>query len=391
MEFFLLSFAGLGVVILALHVTLAVGAASNLMRDARAAKRATPRPVSSKLRAEVVVAVRNEAANLSPLLKSLVLQTDKDCLFLMVDDRSEDGTANLLERFADSLGPRARVIRNTRDPEDLTGKQAALDIAFTAARGDVLLFTDGDCIVPPGWVEGMLGYFSDPAVGVVLGRIELRRGASFLSRFQAFEQPLLNQYNFGSVGIGLPMGCFGNNMAVRLEAIRKAGGFRELGYSVTEDAALLSAVARRTPWGVRASTRVGTTVVTDPRPSWSEYIEQHTRWNAGAFFADDAATRAGYGFIVGYLVICCLALPLGFLDPRISLLCLNAFLSMGILGFLGGLYPGKRKGGYFLLFLPFLLFFGFFYSFISLRALARRPFEWKGSILGATRPLKRKK
>jgi cellulose synthase/poly-beta-1,6-N-acetylglucosamine synthase-like glycosyltransferase len=283
------------------------------------------------------------------------------------------------------MGPRARVIHNREEPRGLTGKQSALDLAFAQARGEVLLFTDGDCELPRTWAEEILRHFRDPKVGVVLGRIELTAGRTFLEEFQAFEQPLLNQYNLGSVGIGVPTGCYGNNMAVRAAAIRDVGGFHRLGYSVTEDAMLLDAVCRQGGWQADACVSPRSAALTLPKLRWREYVEQHTRWNAGGLFSADLVTRAFFIFVVLiYLVGSLLVLPLGALDARVPLLSLNAFLSIGILGAIGGFYQGKQKGRYFLRFLPFLFFFGFFYSFITLRALARRPFEWKGSAL---RPL----
>jgi cellulose synthase/poly-beta-1,6-N-acetylglucosamine synthase-like glycosyltransferase len=392
MQAFLVVYAAVGAVVLALHAVLSLGIILNFLRDAalgraeRAGGRGsggTPRGAWSAADAEVIVAVRNEERSLPALLSSLSRQ--EGCSFLFVDDRSTDSTGRMLEGFCAAMGGRARVIHNTHEPEGLTGKQAALDAAFKVSRGELLFFTDGDCVVPEGWVSGLLRYFRDPRVGAVLARVELEGGSSFLSSFQSFEQPLINQYNFGNVGVGTPMGCFGNNMALRAEVIRELGGFESLGYSVTEDAALIAAVGRRTRWRVRVATGMGTATVTRPKPSWREYLGQHVRWNAGAFFARDPGTRLAYGFVVGYLILCLLLLPLGFLDLRITLLSLNAFLSIGLLGILNGAYPGKRPGSYFLLFLPYLAFFAFFYTVVSLRALTRRPLEWKGATLRPSR------
>ncbi len=386
---FVVVFSAVGAVILVIHLCLAAGVIRNMVLDARGDGAAGKAGVSAGVNAgplvEVVVAVRDEAPTLPALLESLSAQTDGGCLFLFVEDRSGDGTAEMLDRFCASTGPRARVLHLTEQPEGLTGTQAALDAAFTECRGEVLLFTDGDCTCRPGWVSGFKRYFSDPRVGVVLGRVEVGAGGSFLSRFQAFEQPLINQYNLGAAGIGAPMGCFGNNMAVRADAIRGVGGFSRIGYAVTEDAALLSAVSALGTWKIRAATRAETTVRTAPKPAWRDYANQHARWNAGAFFSKDLRTRLGYSFIVFYLMACILALPFGFLDPRITLLGLNAFLCIGILGLLGGFYEGTGSR-YFAILLPYLFVFGFFYSWVSLRALVRRPFEWKGAVLGPKRP-----
>ena len=178
----------------------------------------------------------------------------------------------------------------------------------------------------------------------MLGRIELPEGSAFLRRFQAFEQPLLNQYNFGSVGIGMPTGCFGNNMAIRARAVKEIGGFHALGYSVTEDAMLLDAVCRGRGWKVRTCTSTGGRPARGHSRRGRAIIDQHTRWNAGGLFSPDLFTRVSFIFVVLiYLVGSLVVLPLGFLDWRVPVLSLNAFLSIGLLAGLGGLYPGKNR------------------------------------------------
>jgi len=384
---FLAVYAAFSAVILAFHIALTVGLVRTIVigrRERQAARRPQP------LRPEVIVALRNEESTLPALLSSLSAQTSQDAMFLFVDDRSSDSTARLLDEFCAAAGARARVIHNSQEPKDLTGKQAALDLAFDACRGDVLVFTDGDCTVPPGWVEEMAGCFHDPRVGVVISRIELQSDRSFLQRFQAFEQPLLNQYNLGSVGIGVATGCFGNNMAVRTEAVKATGGFRALGYSVTEDAMLLDAVCRKAPWKPRALVSKSSAAHTIGKVRWSDYVNQHTRWNAGGLFSEDLVTRISYIFVVLiYLTASLLLLPVGFLDWRVPLLSLTSFVSIGLLGAVGGLYEGKERAGYFLTFLPFLVFFAFFYVFVTLRAFAMRPFEWKGRVLGPRSRIRR--
>ncbi len=330
------------------------------------------------------MALRNEIEALPGLLEGLRAQSDTGCAFLFVDDRSVDGTGALLDEFCSRQPGRARVIHSTEEPVGLTGKQAALDRAFAVARGDVLLFTDGDCVPQPGWVREMSEPFRDPSVGIVLGRVELPPGRTFLADFQSFEQPLLNQYNFGSAGIGVPTGCFGNNMAVRAAALKATGGFRVLGFSVTEDALLLDAVCRGGGWKPYVCTGLPASVLTRPKESWRDFVAQHTRWNAGALFSPDLVTRASYIFVVLiYLVGSLLVLPLGLLDWRVPVLSLNSFLSIGLLAALGGVYEGRVRPRYYLRLLPYLFFFGFLYSWITLRALVLRSVEWKGSRMRA--------
>jgi cellulose synthase/poly-beta-1,6-N-acetylglucosamine synthase-like glycosyltransferase len=384
MGVFLVAFAILNVVVIGFHVALAAGLLANLRAERR--HRGGSRPPQG-LHPEVVVAVRDEERSLPLLLDSLLRQTRSDCLFLFVDDRSTDATPTILDDFCAKAGPRARVIHNREEPSSLTGKQAALDLAFAQVRGDVLLFTDGDCVLPPTWAEELVGHFQEPSIGIVLGRIGLEEGQTFLGRFQCFEQPLLNQYNFGSVGIGVPTGCFGNNMAVRASAVKQIGGFRNLGYSVTEDALLLDAVSRRGGWEVRACTSLRSTATTFAKGTWRDFVNQNTRWNAGGLFSQDLITRLSYTLMVlVYLVGAILVSPLGLLDWRVPVMSLGPFACIGLLALLGGFSEGVRRGPYFLRFLPYVIFFGFFYSFVTVRAFIRRPFEWKGTEISAAAP-----
>jgi len=328
---------------------------------------------------EIVVAARNEEATLPALLASLARQTDAGCAFLLVDDRSTDGTPRLFERFRASMPSRVRVLASSSEPDGLTGKQAALDLAIDAARADVLLFTDADCVVPDGWAGEMGAWFAEPAVGAVIGRVRLPDDRGFLRQFQAFEQPLINQYNLAVVGVGGAFGCFGNNLAVRREAAIAVGGFQGLGYSVTEDTTLLTAIRDLGRWKVRASVAEAGTVTTAAKPDWRSYVNQHTRWNAGAIFARDWQTRLSYLFvIVIYLPLTLVLLPLGLLDWRVPLLSLTSLVSVGSFGLLAGLYPGVARARYYQRFLPNLVFFLFFYSYVTWRAVLLRRFDWKG-------------
>jgi len=127
-------------------------------------------------------------------------------------------------------------------------------------------------------------------------------------------------------------------------------------------------------------------VATTAKPDWPSYVNQHTRWNAGAIHARDWQTRLVYLLvIVLYLPLTLAVLPLGFLDWRVPLLSLTSFVSVGSFGLLAGLYPGVKRACYYRRFMPYLVFFLFFYSFVTWRAVLGRRFEWKGRRLRAGR------
>lgn len=89
----------------------------------------------------VVVAAYQAAATLPRLLAALAAQAPQRPLeIVVVDDGSADDTAALAERAG------ARVLRQAN-----AGPAAARNRGWRAARGNVVLFTDSDCVPRPDW------------------------------------------------------------------------------------------------------------------------------------------------------------------------------------------------------------------------------------------------
>jgi cellulose synthase/poly-beta-1,6-N-acetylglucosamine synthase-like glycosyltransferase len=373
-----------GAVVLALHLALGIGAARNRIRDLRlVAAWPEGRPESGPRlpRATVIVVAKDEEAVLPALLASLEAQTMGDFEIVLIDDRSTDGTGTIMESFRRASKRPVKVLANRHEPEGVTGKVQALDIAVAHSAGELLVFTDSDCVLPATWVAAHLAYYRDSDVGVVFGPITMPPSAKFLEAYQAFDQRLIHQYSSGSAGIGFPTGCFGNNLSARRAAVESVGGFRGLGYTITEDAALIAAIGKRRRWRVLASTLSELTISTRPQGSWRDFLNQHTRWNIGGFYSTDFATRAPYRLLVLYLTSSVLAAPLGAAAPLLLVLALNALLSIGILAVLDAtLYPGRTPRDRLVL-LPYTLFFMVFYALVTVRAILRRRPEWKGSRL----------
>jgi cellulose synthase/poly-beta-1,6-N-acetylglucosamine synthase-like glycosyltransferase len=129
-----------------------------------------PRTVS------VVVAVRNAVATLRPCIESLLqLDYPSDRLQLLcVDNASTDATPRILAEY----GERLTVVGEPR-----RGPAAARNRGLREARGEVVAFTDADCIVDRGWLRALVRPLGDPAVGAVGGRILSRRPANVVERF----------------------------------------------------------------------------------------------------------------------------------------------------------------------------------------------------------------
>ncbi|MFE3722994.1 glycosyltransferase family 2 protein [Streptomyces cyaneofuscatus] len=99
----------------------------------------------------VVVPFHNVGAYAGTTLSSLARNADQDMEFLLVDDASTDGTADVVDHWAGRL-PGARVITHRTN----VGIAAARNSGIDAARGDFLTFLDGDDWYAPGHLGRLL-------------------------------------------------------------------------------------------------------------------------------------------------------------------------------------------------------------------------------------------
>jgi len=230
----------------------------------------------------IVVPARNEEHRIARCLESLAsLDYPSDRLeIIVVDDRSTDRTAAVVASYAERI-PELRVL-SLAEPRsgNLRGKAGALDYGILHARGEIILLTDADCAVDPGWVHAHVAAYRSSDVAMVCA-YTLVAGTDPFARFQAVEWNTTNTMASAGVYYRQFLGCFGNNMSIRREVYCMLGGYRAIPFSVTEDLALLQAVGRA-ELGIAYLCSKQSCVETEACATLAEYIQQHQRWVHGA-------------------------------------------------------------------------------------------------------------
>jgi glycosyltransferase involved in cell wall biosynthesis len=160
----------------------------------------------------VVVPTRNRAPLLPDLIDALLGQSGVGALELViVDDASSDDTPALLERLARN-DERLIVKRLTEN----AGPAVARNLGWRSARGDVIAFTDDDCVPQDGWLAALLAAHvlgADVVQGTTFADIESHGDRGTFSRWiEVFEFSHLYQT------------C---NMSYRRSLLVELGGFDE--------------------------------------------------------------------------------------------------------------------------------------------------------------------
>ncbi|MEU1816745.1 glycosyltransferase family 2 protein [Streptomyces roseifaciens] len=110
----------------------------------------------------VIVPFFNVQTFAPDVLRSLRANAREDFEFILVDDRSTDGTPALLERAGREL-PGAVVVRHERNGGLATARNTGLD----AARGEYLTFLDGDDWLAPGYYAQLVPFIEELDVDFV--------------------------------------------------------------------------------------------------------------------------------------------------------------------------------------------------------------------------------
>jgi GT2 family glycosyltransferase len=231
-------------------------------------------PGSASPSVAVISPAHNEAGLLERTLGALDRQRGVDFAVMLVSDGSTDGTAEMMERWAEGR-PGWRAIALDR----AVGKSAALNAGVRQCEsGDLIAVCDADVEPEPEALSELVAAFADPRVGAASAMLwPANPDESPVTRYCALElwqHQLITSRAKQRLGLNPP--AHGWFSCYRREALEQAGGFAEgsLGEDVRASAALTE-----NGWRTRfvSSARVHSDV---PR-SLSDYWRQHVRWARG--------------------------------------------------------------------------------------------------------------
>lgn len=167
----------------------------------------------------VILPTKNRVSMLVEAASSLATCDPAPGELVVVDDGSDQPVEGALRSL--DLPFRLRVLRNERS----IGPAAARNRGVHASRGAILLFTDDDCVVAPGWVGALCGHLAqaDAALGGVGGRV-LARDRDVFSRYFEFHRILEPRPHDARNPRRIPY-LVTANCAIHREAFMRAGGF----------------------------------------------------------------------------------------------------------------------------------------------------------------------
>ena len=323
----------------------------------------------------IVIAARNEAQRIGPTLESLSkldYPADKHEI-IFVDDASTDDTAKLIQQYVGRF-EHWRLIEIKKKSGQLLGKKNALNEAIKQSRGELIFTTDADCVVPPGWLRYMSGYFSEETI-MVLGHSPLKGKKGFLGSFLKFDNLFSAIVAAAPLKLGFPHTSVGRNLAYRKSVYEAVGGYEALKEFRSGDDVYLTELFRRKGQGkIDYCVHPNTFVETIPPDTTGEVFHQQIRKNSKTLKKSTPTVLFSMMLFVAYLMF--MFLPLVF--PSLTLLWLKLILVKFILEFLALTQAAvifRKKE--LLFWFPFMqLIYPFYVTFFSILG-ALQIYKWK--------------
>lgn len=141
---------------------------------------------------------------------------------IVVDNNSTDGTPEIVRQHP------ARLLYE----RELQGPHAATNTGVRQAQGEIIAFTDSDCIPEKGWLRALIAPFTDESVVATGGRIDAYRPTTRIEKFLQDEVGLFR--NCVRINDTFPASIITGNAAYRAEALRQVGLFNANMYTGAE-------------------------------------------------------------------------------------------------------------------------------------------------------------
>jgi ceramide glucosyltransferase len=191
-------------------------------------------------------------------------------------DRDETTIVSLARRAGGHAGPGCLTVVTEEGPAGTNRKISKLIVMLPKARGEIVVFTDGDIAVPRGYLEAVLSPFAEPAVGMVTCPYRSVGGGSMATRIDVI---LTNAGFLPSLALAERLEgmrfAMGATIAIRREALDAIGGLDPLLDLLADDWALADRTRRAGRRIVLAPLLLDHCVGAE---GWRAVWRRHLRW-----------------------------------------------------------------------------------------------------------------
>ncbi|HEX2847833.1 MAG TPA: glycosyltransferase [Chitinophagaceae bacterium] len=238
-----------------------------------------PAQASPSIFLSIIIPARNEEDNIAALLQALEQQTYPKELFeiIVIDDHSTDQTAAIVNKFSG-----VKLLQLKEDAIN-SYKKKAIEAGIAAAKGELIVTTDADCIPSPGWLAMIAAFKKETNAVFIAAPVAFQCNRSLLQKFQGMDFMVLQGITGAAVYRKHLSMCNGANLAYERKVFYEVGGFAGIDHIASgDDMLLMHKIARAYPDRVHYLKSSKAIVSTIPMKTWKTFFNQRIRWASKA-------------------------------------------------------------------------------------------------------------
>ena len=232
----------------------------------------------------IIIPARNEEKNIGLLLEALQKQSYPKEFFeiIVVDDHSTDSTSEIVKGY-----PGVILLKLEEDAIN-SYKKKAIEKGIAAARGDLIITTDADCMPPSAWLQTLVSFKQQTNAAFIVAPVVFDCNAEIVQVFQAMDFMVLQGITGASVYKNVHSMCNGANLAYERKLFYEVNGFTGIDHIASgDDMLLMHKIAKKYPDRIQYLKSTDAIVSTKPMESWSSFFNQRIRWASKAMQYDD--------------------------------------------------------------------------------------------------------
>jgi len=233
----------------------------------------------------IIIPCRNEENNIADLLDSILLQSYPIDLFeiIIVDDFSTDNTINIVERYENAAIKIISLKDYCTDGAINSYKKKAIEIGVAAAKGELIVTTDADCIVKKDWLKTISSFFEKHHPVMIVMPLVISHSSSFIQRFQSIDFMCLQGITGAAVFKNIHGMCNGANLAYSKKVFEELDGFKDINHIASgDDMMLMQKFSKKYSGGILYLKSEDVIVETIPTNTVREFLNQRIRWASKA-------------------------------------------------------------------------------------------------------------
>ncbi len=328
----------------------------------------------------VIIPIRNEALHVENLLVSISNQNyPKECFeVIIVNDNSEDNSVEIIEGLVLKQKIDIKILHLDQKSND-SPKKKAINTAIKIAKGELIITTDGDCLVKKDWLNSIEQLYKEKNAKLISSPVTYYDQKNIWNAFQIIELASLVGSGASTMQLKKPTMCNGANLAYTKAVFEAVNGFEGNEHLASgDDEFLMHKIAKKYPNDIYFLKNKNAIVSTAPPESLSIFFQQRKRWASKWKYQPSIYNKMTAIFVFSVNTVWIIILVLSFIfkiEPKYLYLAvlLKSLPEILVLSFYLHFFDQSKK----IIYIPFLQLIYPFYVVIFGLLSWQKGYIWK--------------